>query len=87
MLIFRSEVATGSVHVDQPIANHYSIIAVFVIELRRRVRWRSFNVEEFIQDIEQLPLLQQLPSDRNKSFTLSDINEFDDLICRHHHGD
>jgi hypothetical protein len=44
------------------------------IELIRRVRrcWRSFSTEEFIQDMEKSPLVQNPPSDVNELFTLFD---------------
>jgi len=66
------------VYVDQPMSDHSTITAEVNlavrqhIELVRRVKrcWRTFNAEEFVQDVERSSLVQHPPSNVNELFAL-----------------
>jgi len=65
---------------SQPSADRSTITAKVNLAVRqritrvRRVRrcWRTFNAEEFIQDIERSSMVQHPPSDVNELFALYD---------------
>jgi len=74
-------VTTRSVYVvDQPMSNHSTITSEVILAVRQRIErvrrvrrcWRTFNAEEFVQDIERSFLVQHPPSDVNELFALYD---------------
>jgi len=77
VLITRSDVTTRSVYVDQPMSDHSTITAEVNLAVRQRVRrikrcCRTFDAEEFIQDIEGSSLVQHPPSKVDELFALYD---------------
>ena len=80
VLITRSDLTTRSVYVDQPMSDHSTITAEVNLTVRQRIErvrrvrrcWRTFNVEEFIKDIEKSSLVQLPPSDVGELFALYD---------------
>jgi len=69
-------------------SDHSTITAEVNLAVRQRIKrvrrvkrcWRTFNAEEFIQDIEQSSLVQHPPSDVNELFALYDKTLYDKTL-------
>ncbi|HSN22814.1 MAG TPA: endonuclease/exonuclease/phosphatase family protein [Methylomicrobium sp.] len=81
VLITRSDVNVRSLRVDPPMmSDHSTIVAELDLPLRQnfsvtrvaRRCWRSFNLEDFVQDVDLSPLTQSPPSDITELFALYD---------------
>ena len=81
VLITRSDVNVRSLRVDPPMmSDQATIVAELDLPLHQnfsatrcaRRCWRSFNLEDFVEDVEQSPLVQSPPSDITELFALYD---------------